>query len=686
MVPPCPSRRLAWRILAAALVVCGAAPLAAQYPAPVGHDSAGRCAACADFYTWANRAWLDTATIPPARAEWGAWSANDERVLTQLRATLVAAAAAPHPTSLERTLARFDAGCMDSARAERDGIAPLRPALNAIEAIRSRDDVARVLARLHRDGILALFTLSSEVDRVGDLRYMATLESDRLPLDAGSYSGVDAASAARRASFRDHARRTLMLAGEPEASAARDADVVLAIDGALARASMTYEQQANATLQDMFRHESLARLERAAPAFWWRAYLRGRGAPPVDTLIVQEPAYFATLGALLASHPVADWRAYLRWRAIDAASPFLSSAFVRESFAWSSKGNGATALAPRWQRCVRETNADLPELLGRAYVARDFPPSSRARIDTMVASIRAVLVDRLARVPWLTEATRRQSLAKARAFHVKIGYPDAWHDVSALHVAPGAFLRERADARRFEADRMMRRIGRRVDRREWDYHSFYHFIPQSPTAWANWDEIIFPAAYLQPPLYDSTANMAANYGGIGVVIAHEMTHLFTADGGDIDAEGRARHWWTAADSQRFAVIQQRLIRQFDQYTVVDSATHVNGALTLGENLADLGGFELAYAALERALPEKSRRATAPGDTTPEMRFFLSYAHFRVSKARPEQLRAAVKWDGHAPSMYRTNGPLSNFDGFAATFGCSPGDPMVRPDSVRVRIW
>ena len=230
----------------------------------------------------------------------------------------------------------------------------------------------------------------------------------------------------------------------------------------------------------------------------------------------------------------------------------------------------------------------------------------------------------------------------------------------------------------------MARIGHSRNLAEWDFHAQYYFVPQSPTAWANWNEIIFPAAYLQPPLYDSTADLATNYAGIGVVIAHEMTHLFTADGGDIDAAGRIRHWWTPTDSSRFAVIQQRLVRQYSRYTVLDSATHVNGELTLGENLADVGGVELAYAALERALAEQPQRER--GDTTPEMRFFLSYARARVSRSRPDYQRRQLRSDGHAPTMFRVNGPLSDFQPFREAFACHAGDPMVPPDSDRVRIW
>jgi predicted metalloendopeptidase len=439
----------------------------------------------------------------------------------------------------------------------------------------------------------------------------------------------------------------------------------------------------------MFRHLSLARLEHDAPGFAWTTYLRERRVANVarmDSLIVQAPSYYNEVAKLATERPMSEWRAYLRWRLLATNAPFLSDPFVREDFDWARRSSGVTAMTPRWDRCAREIGADVPELLGRAYAERNFPAPSKARIDSMVTQIRAVLVERIATVPWLTEPTRKLALEKARRFGVKIGYPDKWHDVSALRVTPGAFVTQRAAAQRFEADRMAARIGRVPDRAEWDYHSYYHFVPQSPTAWANWDEIIFPAAYLQPPLYDPSASIADNFGAIGVIIGHEMTHLFTADGGDVDARGRVRHWWTPTDSARFADVQARMIRQFDGYTVLDSATHVSGSRTLSENLADLGGIELAFAAMQRMLARQPRSVVAAGDTTEEMRFFLSYARSRVAKYRPEHLRQVVKNDWHAPAIWRVNGPLSDFDGFAKTFGCEAGSAMLRGEGERVRVW
>jgi putative endopeptidase len=539
---------------------------------------------------------------------------------------------------------------------------------------------------LNRDGVSAVFRFGSEVNRMGDLHYVAILEQARLPLSSNDYRGADSSALRRRNAYSAHVARTFVLAGESAAAAEHDASKVVAMEAALAAVSMTRVQQAAATLEDTYRPFTLAQVTALSPGFAWAAYLRERRAAGVRTVIVSRPAYVTAVAKLVVERPVEEWRAFLRWQLLADASPYLSSAFANEAFRYLQETSGIVTQPPRWERCARETGDDLPELLGRVYAGRVFNAASKARIDSMVTQLRAVLIARLETVPWLTATTRAVALEKAKTFGVKIGYPDQWHDYSSLRLTRGAglFVAQRNEARRFENDRLMGRIGQAPITAEWDFHGIYHFVPQSPTAWANWGEIIFPAAYLQAPLYDPAADIASNFGGIGVVIGHEMTHLFTADGGDIDARGKIRHWWTAADSTRFAVVQQRIVRQYDAYTVVDSATHVNGALTLDENLADIGGVELAYAALERALANSGPRAAR--DTTPEMRFFLAYARSRVSKSRPQFLRQQVLSDGHAPSEPRVNGPLSDFAPFAQAFHCKPGDPMMRPSAVRVQIW
>lgn len=656
-------------------------------------DTTTTCAACSDFYTYANRSWLDTAAIPATMSDWGAFSANSAGVTASLHAILQdATSASVAPGSREAMLGGYYASCMDSTRAERDGLAPLHATLTRIAAITDRADIVRALATLRRAGVPVAFSFSSDVDRVGARRYIAMVEQGGMGLPVDTYLSTTPPAVTRRKAYATHVEHVFMLAGASASEAARDAGYVLAMETGLARGSLTRLQLVQATLSDFYREVSFSALMASAPDFPWADYLRTLEAPTPDTVIAPAPDFVAGVDRLLRERSVAEWRAYFRWRVLSDASPFLSRSFVEEHYRWASGATGTAVIPPRAERCVTATSDGLPELLGRSYAERSLSPASKARMNDMVEQIRAVLIERLATVPWLSAESRPVALEKAQRFGVKIGYPDSWHDYSALKLEPGAFVTMRAAALEFETDRLIQRIGQVPNPAEWDYHGQYRFVPQSPTAWANWDEIIFPAGYLHPPLFDSTADLATNLGGIGVVIAHEMTHLFTAGGGDIDQAGRIRRWWTTGDSTQFAAVAVRAVSQYNGYSLLDSATHVNGSLTLDENLADIGGVELAYAALVRTLEQRRAAGSgsdlrpAAGDTTPEQRFFLAYARSRVSKSRPEYLRQSLASDAHAPSQFRVNGPLANYPSFAETFACQAGNAMVRPESVRVRIW
>ncbi len=509
-----PRNHLSGAVLGA-LCVVGAIILATGSKDEMAHTPRrmvdSTCAACGNFYEYANKAWLDTATIPPSMSDWGAWSANERRVAGQLHGILDSAAARRTGAPQNRVLGGFFASCMDVKRADRDGLRPLEPALARIAAIARAADIAPELGRLHRDGVPAAFGFSSEVDRVGDLHFTATAQQGGLILrGTGLYLNGDSTTASLRDAYLAHVARTFALAGETTVDARRDAERVMTIEIALARASMTRLQLAETNVKQMYKRYSLAELAALTPGFSWDAYLRERHAAPPKSVIVPQSAFFIAVARLINERPIEEWRAYLRWHLLTDASPFLSAPFVDESAAFDRRVSGARVSSPRAEQCVRETSADLPEQLGRAYAARTFSASSKARINEMVTRIRAELVDRVRRVPWMTGETRAQALIKAKSFGVKIGYPDRWHDDSALRITDGSFITERAEARRYESDRLMVRIGGAPDPAEWDFHGFYYFLPQSPTAWANWNEILFPAAYLQPPIYDSTADLGTN--------------------------------------------------------------------------------------------------------------------------------------------------------------------------------
>jgi putative endopeptidase len=425
---------------------------------------------------------------------------------------------------------------------------------------------------------------------------------------------------------------------------------------------------------------SVAQLQALTPGWQWATYLRDRGARGVDSVNVRQPEFFRALDGMLAGVPLAEWKAYLRWHLARTAAPALSSRFGDESFRMQAVLTGTREQLPRWKRCLASTDAALGEALGQAYVERTFTPEARARALRMVDNLAAALRDRLAGLEWMSDTTRAQALAKLEAFRNKIGYPDRWRDYSALEIRPGSHLDNLVRVSRFASARNLAKIGQPVDRTEWG------MTPPTVNAYysPSMNEIVFPAGILQPPFFDPAADDAVNYGGMGAVIGHEMTHGFDDQGRQFDAAGNLRDWWQPRDAAAYDEQAGRVAAQFSAYTVIDGTVNVNGRLTLGENIADLGGLTIAYHALQKELAGKPR-AMIDG-FTPEQRFFMAWAQIWRRNSRPEALRLQVATDSHSPGQWRTNGPLSNMPEFAQAFGCNEGDPMVRPENVRARIW
>jgi putative endopeptidase len=670
--------------LAAAMLAAAAASTAAvRAPAAVARGAVA-CAdttglACRDFYTFANQAWLDSTRIPAIYPAWGAFYELQEHNETVLKAVLEDAASLRADASNPYArLGTYYATCMDSAGAESAGAAPLRAELARIDAAATPAGLAAEAGRLRRLQASPLFSVYGAQDDKASTHEVLTMSQSGVGLpDRDYYLKTDSASVALRGEYVAHVGRVLRLVGEPPAQAQSDAQTILRIETELARASMTRVQQRDPNL--IYHKLSMAQVRALAPNFDWTAFLRETGAPAVDSVLVRQPDFIAAVGRLLRTVPAADWRAYFRWHLANAEAPRLSSAFVNEDFAFRKRFTGATELQPRWKRCLAETDNGLGEMLGEAYVQRAFPPAAKARANEMVRNLRAALAERIRGLAWMSDGTRQQALAKLDAFQQKIGYPDRWRDYSALQVRPGAFAANAIEAERFEFDRQMRKIGRPVDRTEWG------MTPPTVNAYYNptMNEIVFPAGILQPPFFDPNADDATNYGAMGAVIGHEATHGFDDQGRQYDAAGNLRDWWTAEDAARYTAQAERIVNQFGGYTAVDTL-HLNGRLTAGENIADLGGLTIAYAALQKAMEGRPR--TTIGGFTPEQRFFLGWAHVWRELRRPEYQRMLTTIDPHSPSQWRVNGPLSNMPEFAQAFGCKAGDPMVRADSVRVRIW
>ncbi|HEX6746596.1 MAG TPA: M13 family metallopeptidase [Longimicrobium sp.] len=692
MPNPSSIRRRALVLALAAAPVLGAAAAAAQNPAAelkplkvvdaAMIDTSAR--ACTNFFQFATGAWLKNDSIPAAYSSSGVGRDMQDRNELVVRAVLEDAAnrrASLPAGSTQRKLGTYYASCMDSTAAERQGLDPIRPTLQRIAAVQTRAALLDEVARLHGDLVNVLFRYRPDVAPHDAAHYLAQFYAGGLGLpDRDYYLNQGASEDSLRRAYVDHVAKMFTLAGQDEASARADAQRVMALETELAKASLTRvaRREPSATDHPM----SVAQLRALTPNIDWSRYFAAIGlARPGEQVNVAEPAFMRRVSELLATVPMADWRAYLRYHLLDASAPWLSTPFVQENFAFSRRFTGARQLLPRWKRCLRATDGDMGEALGQAYVARTFPPEARARARQVIDDIRAAFGERLRRLEWMSDATRRQALAKLGQMGEKVGYPERWRDYSRLRVTEQPFVLNSFAANRFEWERVLSRPGMAVDTTEWGM--------TIPTVNAYYDpsknEMVFPAGALVPQTFDPNADDGGNYGSLGASWAgHELTHGFDDEGRHYDARGNLSDWWTPADSAHFAQQADLVVQQYNGYIQVDTF-HVNGRLTLGENIADYGGALVGYDALQRALERRGRPGPIDG-FTPEQRFFIAYAQSFRQHNRPESLRTRVTVDPHSPEEWRVNGPLSNMPQFAQAFGCKPGDPMVRAENLVPHIW
>jgi len=637
--------------------------------------------ACTDFYQFANGGWVKNNPVPAAFSRWGSFDELAENNQGNLFTILRSAAASGNSQANAdlRKLGTFYSSCMDSVGAERAGAQPIKAELDRIDAVKNRAQLEAEIARLHARGVPLLFGFGAQQDFKNSTSVIAGIGQGGLSLpDRDYYLNAEKRYVDIRTNYVDHVARMLQLVGESSSQAAADAQKVMAIETGLAKPAMTRVQMRDPNA--LYHKMTSVELAQLAPGFNWPTFFSGEGRADISTINVSNPEFLKAADAMLSSVPLDDWKAYLRWHLTDAAAGSLSSAFVSEDFRFGSTLSGAKEMLPRNKRCTRATDAGLRDALGQAYVAQYFTPQAKQRALEMVRNLESVFHDRLQTLGWMSDTTKVQATAKLAAFTNKIGYPDKWRDYSTLTIKPGHFLDNQVAVREYERRRTLARIGQPVDRTEWG------MTPPTVNAYYNpsMNEIVFPAGIMQPPFFDPKADDAVNYGGMGAVIGHEMTHGFDDQGAQFDAQGNLRNWWGASDLEKFKRGTGLVASQFDGYTVLDSV-HVNGKLTLGENLADLGGLSVSYAALEKALAQKGRPALIDG-FTPEQRFFLAWAQIWRQNITPEAQRVRINTDPHSPGEWRTNGPVSNMPQFAAAFGCKPGDAMVRPDSVRPVIW
>ncbi|MBI5770769.1 MAG: M13 family metallopeptidase [Verrucomicrobia bacterium] len=638
-----------------------------------------------DFFAYANGGWMKANPVPAAYSQWGAFHEVDEFNKKALHALLEKAAKVEKPGSLEDLVGGFYASGMNESAVNLAGSTPLRPELERFARVSSPAEVQAALALLHRYGIRAGFFFTSEPDPKDSSMVIAGMGQGGLGLpDRDYYFRDDEKSKQLREHYVAHVARLLELAGDTPDAAKAAAAAVMRLETALAQDSKT-----NVELRDPvanYNKFTIPELQKLTPRFDWKAYFAAIGLAEPAFLDVGQPKFFAALSAQLEKAPLADWQAYLRWQLLHGAAPYLSAAFVNENFDFYGKTlTDAKELRDRWKRVLDTVDRSVGEALGQLYVAENFPPDSKRRMLALVENLRLALGDRLKTLEWMDEPTRAKALEKLAAFGVKIGYPDKWIDYSSLQLDRSSYVRNVFRAAEFNHRRDIAKIGRPVDKTEWQM--------SPPTVNAYYDpqrnEIVFPAGILQAPFFDPKADDAVNYGGIGAVIGHEMTHGFDDQGSQFDAVGNLTNWWTDESAKRFKERTTAIVKQFAAYTAIDELK-LNGELTQGENIADLGGLKIAYAAFRKATAGQPAQAGQPQGRidgfTPDQRFFLSWATVWHTNIRDAALRLQVNTDPHSPARFRVNGPLSNLPEFFAAFSIPDGAPMRRAVVDAVTIW
>jgi endothelin-converting enzyme/putative endopeptidase len=631
---------------------------------------------CADFFQYACGGWLATHPIPSDRPMWGSFVELQQRNQETLRGILEKYEADdPKRTPVEQKIGDFYYACMDEKAVDSKGYDPIKPELARIDALKDKHELQGELVRLQSRGVDVWFTFGSSPDPKNSTMNIGDADQGGLGLpDRDYYLKDDAKSAALREGYVKHITAMLQLIGESPERAASDAKAILAFETLLARGSM--DRVAHRNPDNLVHEMPTAQLSALCPLIDWPGFFSGIGAPSIEMLNVEVPDFYKALNAALESTSLDDLKAYLRWHEVHTRAATLSAPFVDENFAFYGKQlTGTQELQARWKRCVQFTDRGLGEALGQKYVDETFGAEGKQRTLTMVKAIEKAMDEDLGHVTWMTPETKKAAYQKLEAVANKIGYPDKWRDYSSVRVARDDFEGDVMRATEFEVHRDLNKIGKPVDRGE------FGMTPPTVNAYYNPQEnnINFPAGILQPPFYSNAATDAVNYGAIGAVIGHELTHGFDDQGRKFDGAGNLRDWWTKEDAAEFEKRAQCLVDEYSKFTPIDDL-HVNGKLTLGENTADNGGVRLAFAALMEMLDGKGK--TVDG-YTPEQQFFLGYAHVWCGKRTDAFQRMLTQVDPHSPERFRVNGVLQNFPEFRKAFGCKEGQAMVATPGCRV---
>jgi putative endopeptidase len=633
--------------------------------------------ACTDLAAYANDKWLAANPIPDDQVRWGAFLVLRERSLQVQKQLAEQIAAKSAPSGIEKIVADIWATGTDQARRNADGIAPLQSRLDEIAALKDGAGIADYLRKVSARGENPLFSFGSEADFKNSTVKIAYAMQDGLSLPDKSYY-FDADKKAIRDAFVAHVARVLELSGLPAADAAKQAPQVMAFETRLAKAS----KSAVDLSRDVSLYYNAVTVEAAdklTPNFSWTEFFASQSLAKPEMFSLAIPAFHQEVSRMLADTPASQWQSYLRFRLVDDAAPYLNEPLVTEAFNFYNKTlSGQKEIRALWKRVLAQLEGAAGEAMGQVYVQVAFPPESRERMQVLVDNLREALKGRIENLSWMSDATKVKALEKWGAFTSKIGYPSKWRDWSGLATSRDSYFGNMMAARAFNYRHDLDKIGKPTDKTEWS------MTPQTVNAYYNplQNEIVFPAAILQPPFFDPKADDPVNYGSIGAVIGHELTHGFDDQGSRFGPSGNFEQWWTPEDAKQFAALTGKLVRQYDGYTLLDNK--VNGNLTLGENIADLGGLNIAYDAMQRAT--KDTPDPKIDGLTRDQRFFLGFASVWRDQIRPEALKVQIVSDPHSPGRIRANGTPTNVPAFAAAFNCKAGDAMANAETSRVVIW
>ena len=632
---------------------------------------------CVDFYKYACGTWMKNNPIPGDQTRWGRFNQLAEHNLNVLREILEKSSKADASRdAVTQKIGDFYASCMDEANANKLGAKPIQPILDRVAKIKTQKDFISTVAFLHSQGMGSLFSMYSQPDMHDATQMIAYVDQGGLSLpDRDYYLADDAKSKETRDKYVEHVTKMLQLLGDKPDAASSEAKKILDIETTLAKASMDRAARRNPKNRD---HKMTDKdLETLAPNFMFAQYFTERAVPSVSTLNNTNPDFFKQIDPIIKSVPLADWKTYLRWHVLRENAPFLSQPFVDEDFAFNRAYlNGQKENQARWKRCVTRVDEEIGEALGQKYVAENFGQEGKDRTLKLVNNVEGAMSDDFKSLEWMSDTTKKQAQVKLDAIRNHIGFPDKWRDYSTVKIERADLVGNVLRAEAFEVKRQLNKIGKPVDRDEWS------MTPPTVNAYyrSSMNDINFPAGILQPPFYDQSIDDAVNYGGIGAVIGHELTHGFDDQGSQFDAKGNFNSWWTKEDRAEFDKRTDCLADEYSQFVATDDV-HLNGRLTLGENTADNGGVKIALMALRKAMDGQDMNKKIDG-FTPEQRFFLGYAQIWCQNVTPENARVRAKTDPHSPGQYRVNGVVVNSADFQKAFGCQTGQPMVSAKACR----